>query len=81
MTNKTKSVPQSFSFRDWNFMVWLAKNKSAIKTIALGVLTLLGLAQTNFQPNAWQIVALGIGVSVVKLGIDALDYYIVENPQ
>jgi hypothetical protein len=81
MTNKTKTVSESFSFKDWNFMVWLAKNKAAIKNIVLGMLTLLGLAQANFQPNTWQIIALGVGVSVMKLGIDALDYYIVENPQ
>jgi hypothetical protein len=81
MTTKTQNESESMSFKGWDFMTWLSKNKSAVKNIALGILTLLGLAQTNFQPNTWQIIVIGIAIAGMKLGIDALDYYIVENPQ
>ena len=70
-----------FSLAGWSWRVWLAKNKSSIKTIlsvALGVLA----GYCSSPPLSPQLAALATpGLALVsRLLLDLLDYWLADTP-
>jgi len=90
MTDKTAPVqPGKFSFDGYAFKIWLSKNKDAVKNdiryILLALASLITIFQSQYQTEVWQYVLMGLAILVLnfvsKWGLDALDYFISENPQ
>ena len=71
------------SFRGWALSVWLAKNKGFIKTVLAPVSAVVtGGAVLNLASLKMVAIAAGLGLLTIacKLGWDAFDYFVTENP-
>jgi len=70
-----------FSFNGYNIVTWLTKNKDTLKVIFLGTASVLGIVLQKDNLSTTRIALTGVGVAVCKLAVDALDYFITENPK
>ena len=74
MVNKSESM----SFEGYNIKTWLTRNKETLKNLLVGVSALATYFST-INEKAWlQIVLTVIIPGLVKLGLDALDFYCTE---
>lgn len=78
-SNQTSSG--AFSFQDWKFGIWLSKNKNTLKMIFLGTASVLAIVQQKDNLSPLRIAITGVAIAVCKLAVDALDYWVSENPQ
>jgi hypothetical protein len=67
---------KSFSFKGWNFSEWLSRNKRTLKDLLTGVLALVTYFATMNNPQWLQVLLTVIIPAIIRLGIDALDYYV-----
>ena len=81
----TDIAPRSprLSFRGWALGVWLAKNKTFVKTtlaVPVGVTTTL----TAFDAETLETLAIAWGAALFTLAarfaFDAFDYFVTEDP-
>lgn len=71
---------ERFSFKGWDWKIWLSKNKGDVKT---AISVVLGLATTfviNLPPK-WSIPLGGLMALASRLAIDAFDYFIAADPK
>lgn len=73
------SISERFSFRGYNLLTWLQKNKKTLKAILTIV---LGVVGASFG-NSVLLVGLFGGASALgtKFILDAVDYFLTENPK
>lgn len=82
MTPAPALASPRLSFKGWAFEVWLRKNKAFVKTVLAPVSAIItsgAVVPEMLRPAA---IALGLGVLTIvcKLGWDAFDYFVSEQP-
>ena len=69
-----------YSLKGYSFKTWAIKNKRDLKLIASGAFGLIITFVSNLDPK-WSV-SLGILVTTgSKMALDALDYWLAENPK
>ena len=70
---------EPFSFKGYSFVTWLRRNKETLKNILMIISGISTYAITNYLPT-WATLGLaGLVAALVKLGVDAIDYYTTET--
>lgn len=69
------AISKSMSFKGYNFMEWVKRNKDTLKNLLVGVTALATFFATMQNPVWLQIILTVIIPGLVKLGIDAIDFY------
>lgn len=69
------SISTPGSFKGYSFKVWFSKNKDSIKSLLMGILALTTYVSTQNIPIWLQIGLTAIVPIVVKLLIDAIDFF------
>lgn len=68
----------SSSFNGYNFKVWFIRNKDTLKNILVGVSALAVFFSTTNIPSWLRIILTAIVPGLIKLGVDAIDFYATE---
>ncbi len=68
-------ISEPRSMKGYQFKVWLSRNKDTLKNLLIGVTALTTYFSTMSNPQWLQVVLTILVPGLVKLGIDALDYY------
>ena len=63
------------TFTGYSFKTWFVKNKETLKNLLTGVLALSTYLSTQNVPKWLQIVLTLIVPTLIRLGIDAIDFY------
>ena len=71
-------ISTNLSFKGWDIGTWLSRNKRTLKDLLTGVLALSVYFATLSNPTWLHIVLTVIIPGVIRLGVDALDYYVSE---
>ena len=71
----TTNISKAGSLKGYSFKVWFARNKDVFKTILIGVTALATYFSTQGVPQWAQIALTGILPFIVKLAIDAIDFW------
>jgi len=77
---ETKMADERFSFKGWDWKVWLSKNKDSAKN-AIAVVLGLGATLVSNLPPKWSVPLGTVCALATRLALDAFDYFIAENPK
>lgn len=71
----------AFSFTGYSFATWIRKNKESIKLLVAALVGVGTYYAGLVQAEPWHTLA-GVAAGVVlKLALDAVDYWLTDNPQ
>lgn len=68
---KDANVSPKFSFKGWDFLVWLKLNKDTLKALVVFV-----GGYSYFAGFDWKVFITGVIAVVVKLIVDSFDFYV-----
>lgn len=68
---------EKYSFKGWDFKIWVTRNKDNLRLILSGLFGLLTVFLSGLT-TPWAVGLGTIVTAISKLFLDSLDYYISE---
>jgi hypothetical protein len=73
-----KKVSKANSFEGYSFKTWLVKNKDTLKYLLMGISAVIANISTQGLSSGWTWVLTFAVPLVIKLGVDAIDFFSTE---
>lgn len=69
-------ISPSGSLKGYSFKEWISRNKSDIKLLISIIGGVAAFAITSYLPIGWQVSLSGLVTVLVRLGLDAFDFWV-----